>query len=185
MACRKKEIYQALHGGIYRFCSCSQEFVNVLMHYKVRVTLVSTRPRKYLETAIQAIGMEGIFNVIVAVEDIHRGKPDPKTYVYVAQLQQFIPERCIVFGNSNQTVEAAHDARLKCIAVARNHSVYELGATDLVVKHLDDLSIIVLKNLTAVESAEFGFCEPELEMEPDEEDQLRWVCGREKDLGRN
>ncbi|KAK4400814.1 5-amino-6-(5-phospho-D-ribitylamino)uracil phosphatase, chloroplastic [Sesamum angolense] len=169
MACRKEEIYQALHGGIYRFRSGSQEFVNVLMHYKVPVALVSTRPRKYLETAIQAIGMEGIFNVIVAAEDVHRGKPDPEMFVYAAQLLQFIPERCIVFGNSNQTVEAAHDARMKCIAVASKHPVYELGAADLVVKHLDELSIIDLKNLAAVESAEFG-SEPELEREPDEED---------------
>ncbi|KAL0371803.1 UNVERIFIED_CONTAM: 5-amino-6-(5-phospho-D-ribitylamino)uracil phosphatase, chloroplastic [Sesamum calycinum] len=113
--------------------------------------------------------MEGIFNVIVAAEDVHRGKPDPEMFVYAAQLLQFIPERCIVFGNSNQTVEAAHDARMKCIAVASKHPVYELGAADLVVKHLDELSIIDLKNLAAVESAEFG-SEPELEMEPDEED---------------
>ncbi|KAL0408210.1 UNVERIFIED_CONTAM: 5-amino-6-(5-phospho-D-ribitylamino)uracil phosphatase, chloroplastic [Sesamum radiatum] len=170
MACRKEEIYQALHGGIYRFRSGSQEFVNVLMHYKVPLALVSTRPRKYLEKAIQAIGMEGIFNVIVAAEDVHRGKPDPEMFVYAAQLLQFIPERCIVFGNSNQTVEAAHDARMKCIAVASKHPVYELGAADLVVKHLDELSIIDLKNLAAVESAEFGSDEPELEMEPEEKD---------------
>ncbi|KAL0443971.1 UNVERIFIED_CONTAM: 5-amino-6-(5-phospho-D-ribitylamino)uracil phosphatase, chloroplastic [Sesamum latifolium] len=96
------------------------------MHYKVRVALVSTRPRKYPEMAIQAIGMEGIFNVIVAAEDIQRGKLDLEMFVYAAQLQQFIPERCIVFDNSNQTVEAAHDARMKCIVVASKHAVYEL-----------------------------------------------------------
>ncbi|KAI3453716.1 hypothetical protein Pfo_010379 [Paulownia fortunei] len=170
MACRKEEIYQALHGGIYRFRSGSQEFVNVLMHYKVPIALVSTRPRKYLETAIGAIGIEGIFNVIVAAEDVHRGKPDPEMFVYAAQLLQFIPERCIVFGNSNQTVEAAHDARMKCVAVASKHPVYELGAADLVVKHLDELSVVDLKNLADIESAEFGSGESELEMEVEEED---------------
>ncbi|KAL0370944.1 UNVERIFIED_CONTAM: 5-amino-6-(5-phospho-D-ribitylamino)uracil phosphatase, chloroplastic [Sesamum angustifolium] len=56
--------------------------------------------------------------------------------------------------------------------------MYELGAANLVVKHLDELSIIDLKNLAAVESAKFGSGEPELEIEPDEEDQLRWVSGR-------
>ncbi|XAR55065.1 Sugar-terminal-phosphatase [Bertholletia excelsa] len=168
MANRKEEIYQALQGGIYRFRPDSQEFVNVLMHYKIPIALVSTRPRKTLETAIGAIGIEGVFNVIVAAEDVHRGKPDPEMFVYAAQLLNFIPERCIVFGNSNQTVEAAHDARMKCVAVASKHPVYELGAADLVVRHLDELSVVDLKNLADIESAEFGTSEPELEIEEED-----------------
>ncbi|KAL8106886.1 hypothetical protein AgCh_023615 [Apium graveolens] len=167
MASRKEEIYKALQGGIYRFRPGSQEFVNVLIHYKIPIALVSTRPRKTLESAIGAIGIEGVFSVIVTAEDVYRGKPDPEMYMYAAQLLQFLPERCIVFGNSNQTVEAAHDARMKCVAVASKHPVYELGAADLVVKRLDELSIVDLKNLADIDSPEFG--EPELEMELEEE----------------
>ncbi|KAH7513929.1 5-amino-6-(5-phospho-D-ribitylamino)uracil phosphatase, chloroplastic [Ziziphus jujuba] len=165
MASRREEIYQALQGGIYRLRAGSKEFVNILMHYKIPMAVVSTRARKTLETAIGAIGVEEYFNVIVAAEDVHRGKPDPEMFVYAAQLLKFIPERCIVFGNSNQTVEAAHDARMKCVAVASKHPVYELGAADLVVRHLDELSVVDLKNLAAVETAEFGSGEPELELE--------------------
>ncbi|KAH7518150.1 hypothetical protein FEM48_Zijuj09G0141200 [Ziziphus jujuba var. spinosa] len=165
MAARKEEIYQALQGGIYRLRAGSKEFVNVLMHYKIPMALVSTRPRKTLETAIGSIGIDEYFNVIVAAEDAHRGKPDPEMFVYAAQLLKFIPERCIVFGNSNQTVEAAHDALMKCVAVASKHPVYELGAADLVVRCLDELSVVDLKNLAAVESAEFGSGEPVLELE--------------------
>uniref|UniRef100_A0A5B7A457 Uncharacterized protein n=1 Tax=Davidia involucrata TaxID=16924 RepID=A0A5B7A457_DAVIN len=164
MASKKEEIYRALQGGIYRFRSGSREFVNVLMHYKIPMALVSTRPRKTLETAIGTIGIEGVFNVIVAAEDVHRGKPDPEMFVFAAQQLNFISERCIVFGNSNQTVEAAHDARMKCVAVASKHPVYELGAADLVVRHLDELSVVDLKNLADIEPAE---PEPELEVEED------------------
>ncbi|XWS42986.1 hypothetical protein CRYUN_Cryun16bG0061500 [Craigia yunnanensis] len=169
MAARKEEFYQALQGGIYRLRNGSQEFVNSLTCYKIPMALVSTRPRKVLETAIRAIGIEGFFSVIVAADDVHRGKPDPDMFVYAAQLLKFIPERCIVFGNSNQTVEAAHDVRMKCVAVASKHPVYELGAADLVVNRLDELSIIDLKNLADIESAEFGSGEPELELEIEEE----------------
>ncbi|KAE8678639.1 glutamate--cysteine ligase [Hibiscus syriacus] len=168
MAARKENIYQALQGGIYRLRDGSQEFVNTLTRYKIPMALVSTRPRKVLEAAVRAIGMEGFFSVIVAAEDVHRGKPDPEMFVYAAQLLQFIPERCIVFGNSNQTVEAAHDARMKCVAVASKHPVYELGAADLVVNHLHELSVVDLKNLADIESADFGSEEPELEMEEEE-----------------
>lgn len=169
MASRMEEIYQALQGGIYRLRTASKEFVNILMHYKIPMALVSTRPRKTLETAIDSIGIEEYFTAIVAAEDVHRGKPDPEMFVYAAQLLKFIPERCIVFGNSNQTVEAAHDARMKCVAVASKHPVYELGAADLVVRHLDELSVVDLKNLADIESTEFGSVEPEMELEEEEE----------------
>lgn len=169
LASRKEEIYQGLQGGIYRFRPGSREFVDVLISYNIPMALVSTRPRKTLETAIGAIGMEGVFNVVVAAEDAYRGKPDPEMFVYAAQLLSFIPERCIVFGNSNQTVEAAHDARMKCVAVASKHPVYELGAADLVVRHLDELSIVDLKNLADIESPEFQSPEPEVEMEEEVE----------------
>ncbi|KAJ9173608.1 hypothetical protein P3X46_016725 [Hevea brasiliensis] len=169
MANRKEEIYQAMQGGIYRLRSGSKEFVNVLMHYKIPMALISTRPRKTLETAIGSIGIEGYFTAIVAAEDVYRGKPDPEMFVYAAQLLKFIPERCIVFGNSNQTVEAAHDARMKCVAVASKHPMYELSAADLVVRHLDELSIVDLKNLADIESPEFGSLEPEMELEEDED----------------
>lgn len=171
MAARKEEIYQALQGGVYRLRAGSKEFVNVLMHYKIPMALVSTRPREALESAMGKVGIDGDFNVIIAAEDVHRGKPDPEMFIYAAQLLNFIPERCIVFGNSNQTVEAAHDARMKCVAVASKHPVYELGAADLVVRHLDELTIVDLKNLADIESPEFGSGEPELEMEFEEDDE--------------
>ncbi|KAL2326339.1 hypothetical protein Fmac_025397 [Flemingia macrophylla] len=101
------------------------------------------------------IGIVDTFSVIVAAEDVHRGKPDPEMFVYAAQLLNFIPERCIVFENSNSTVEAAHDARMKCVAVASKHPVYELelGAADLVVRRLDKLSVVADIELTEFGSA--------------------------------
>lgn len=169
LATRKEEIYQALQGGVYNFRSGSQEFLDILIRYKIPMALVSTRPRKILETAVVSVGIEKVFNVIVAAEDVYRGKPDPEMFAYAAQLLQYVPERCIVFGNSNQTVEAAHDAQMKCVAVASKHPVYELGAADLVVRHLDELSVVDLKNLADIESSEFGGGEPELEMELEKE----------------
>ncbi|KAG8382230.1 hypothetical protein BUALT_Bualt05G0055200 [Buddleja alternifolia] len=170
MAFRKEEILISLESGIYRFCSGSLEFVKVLMHYNIPMALVSTRPRKSLEKAIQAVRVEGIFNVILTAEDVYRGKPDPEMFVYAAELLGFIPERCIVFGNSNRTVEAAHDARMKCVGVASKHRVYELGAADLVVRRLDEISVVDLKNLSDIELREFGPGEAELEMEVEDED---------------
>lgn len=170
LATRKEEIYQTLQGGgFYQIRSGSQEFMSTLVNHKIPIAVASTRPRKNLQEAIEAAGVQSFLNAIVAAEDVYRGKPDPEMFVYAAQLLNFIPERCIVFGNSNSAVEAAHDARMKCVAVASKHAVYELGAADLVVRHLNELSVVDLKNLADIDSPEFDSGEPELELEEEED----------------
>ncbi|XP_078427510.1 haloacid dehalogenase-like hydrolase (HAD) superfamily protein [Wolffia australiana] len=165
LSSRKEEIFQGLHGGFYQLRPGSQEFISALANHNIPIALASTRPTKHLQAAIESAGVKGSFEAIVTAEDVYRGKPDPEMFEYAAQLLNFIPERCIVFGNSNSTVEAAHDAKMKCVAVASKHPVYELGAADLVIRRLDELSIVDLKNLADIESPEFGSPEPEPEME--------------------
>lgn len=167
MSARKEEIYQTLHCGTHhRFRSGSRKFLHVLTQHNIPTALVSTRPRVAIEAAVRSVGIENerAFDAIVASEDVHRGKPDPEMFLYAARLLGVVPQRCIVFGNSNLTVEAARDARMRCVAVAGKHLVYELGAADLVVKRLDELSVVDLKNLVA-EIDEF---EIEVEEEDDE-----------------
>ena len=50
-------------------------------------------------------------------------------------------------GNSNQSVEAAREAGMAAVVVAGRHPVYELTAADLVVRQLDELSFVNLKQL--------------------------------------
>ncbi|KAL7111693.1 hypothetical protein ACP275_05G105800 [Erythranthe tilingii] len=164
MSIRKEEIYRSLHGPVYRFRPGSEELVNSLARHNVPMGLVSTRPRKYLEAGIRAIGLDRVFSVVVAGEDFSRGKPDPEMFVYAGRVMGFAPERCVVFGNSNRTVEAARDARMRCVAVASCQAVYELGAADMVVRRLDEITVVDLKNLADVEPDEFEF-----EMEVDED----------------
>ncbi|MCO5570269.1 hypothetical protein L7F22_023988 [Adiantum nelumboides] len=169
LALRGEEIFQELQGGIYRQKPGAREFVLTLKKLKIPIALASTKPRRIIDKAVEAVGLEGEFSCIVSAEDVYRGKPDPEMYMYAAQLLGMIPERCIVVGNSNSSVEAAHDTYMKCIAVAGKHPIYELGAADLVITRFDNLSFVDLKNLADLDSPEFHPPEPQLEVEPEEE----------------
>lgn len=179
LAIRKEDLYEKMQGGLYRLRPGSREFVQILKKHEIPIAVASTRPRRYLERAIEAVGMEGFFSVVLAAEDVYRGKPDPEMFMYAAERLGFIPERCIVFGNSNCSVEAAHDGCMKCVAVAGKHPVYELSAGDLVVRRLDDLSVVDLKNLSDLDSPEFQIPEPRLEMEVEVEQILPQVTTRD------
>ncbi|CAI5516000.1 unnamed protein product, partial [Closterium sp. Naga37s-1] len=167
---RKEELYEKFQGGCYRLLPGSREFLDTLKRCKIPVAIVSTRPARYLERAVEAVGMEGFFDAVISADDVQRGKPDPEMYQYAAQRLQFIPERCIVIGSSNSTIEAAHDAYMKVVTVAGRHPVYELGAADLVVRKLDMLSVVDLKNLADLDSPEFT---PPPELEPELEPETK------------
>ena len=77
---RKEELYEGMQGGVYRVLPGAREFVETLRKYKIPVAITSTRPRKYLEAAIEAVGMEGFFDVVLCSEDVYRGKPDPEMF---------------------------------------------------------------------------------------------------------
>ena len=80
LAQRKEELYEGMQGGVYRALPGAREFVETLRKYKIPVAVTSTRPRKYLEAAIEAVGMEGFFDVVLCAEDVYRGKPDPEMF---------------------------------------------------------------------------------------------------------
>eukprot|EP00271_Cylindrocystis_brebissonii_P009496 TRINITY_DN243_c0_g2_i1.p1 TRINITY_DN243_c0_g2~~TRINITY_DN243_c0_g2_i1.p1 ORF type:complete len:446 (+),score=66.99 TRINITY_DN243_c0_g2_i1:246-1583(+) len=182
LAKRKEELYEEMQGGVYRVKDGAREFVESLSRYNVPVAVASTRPRMYLERAIEAVGMEEFFDVVLAAEDAYRGKPDPEMFQYAAEKLGLIAERCIVVGNSNKTVEAAHDGLMKCVAVVGRHPAFELGAADLVVRRLTDLSFVDLKNLSDLDSPEFQVPEEfQPEMEEEEEVVLPKLAFRDDD----
>eukprot|EP00252_Welwitschia_mirabilis_P011895 TRINITY_DN26443_c0_g1_i1.p1 TRINITY_DN26443_c0_g1~~TRINITY_DN26443_c0_g1_i1.p1 ORF type:complete len:353 (+),score=78.71 TRINITY_DN26443_c0_g1_i1:273-1331(+) len=155
LALRKEELYDELQEGRHILLSGSVQFVSLLKRYNIPTALTTVRPRKYLDKALEAVGMKGVFDVVVTSEDISSGKPDPEMFCTAAKLLDFTSERCIVFGNSNPSVEAAHDSQMKCVAVASKHAIFELRAADIVVERLDELSIMDLKKLAVIDLHEF------------------------------
>lgn len=72
----------------------------------------------------------------------------------------------MVIGSANASVEAAHDASMQCVAIASRCKVFELGAADLVARHLDELSIQNLKQLFQLEEGVEPVLQTEPELEP-------------------
>jgi beta-phosphoglucomutase-like phosphatase (HAD superfamily) len=55
----------------------------------------------------------------------------------------------VVFEDAHVGIEAGHAAGMKVVAVATTHPTEELQAADLVVRHLDELSIEKVATLVA------------------------------------
>nr|ADG56508.1 putative genetic modifier [Hordeum vulgare subsp. vulgare] len=147
LAARKEVIYQKLRGTFYQLRPGVLDFLNTLVDSDIPIAVTASRPRMSLEESIKAVGLQGYFDVIVAAEDFHRGKPEGEIFEVAADQLGLEPDVCLVMGSSNLTTQSAHTAGMRCVAVASRHPAYELHAANHVVRWLDQLSVVDLQRL--------------------------------------
>ncbi len=82
--------------------------------------------RREIEAILRAAGLLRYFGVIVAADDVQRGKPDPEGYqLAMKRLQEkwrvappLEPRECLVIEDSLPGIEAGKEAGMTCLAVA-------------------------------------------------------------------
>jgi beta-phosphoglucomutase family hydrolase len=87
-------------------------------HYgKVPMAVASGGERVVLEATLNNIGLHNLFDVIVSVDDVKNGKPEPDVFLLASQRLGVAPEDCIVYEDSDQGLEAARRAGMRSIDV--------------------------------------------------------------------
>ena len=122
-------------------------FLALLRGGSIPCALGSSTPRLNIATALKLLGLEDYFQVIVAAEDVKRGKPDPHVFLLAAQQLAVPPERCVVFEDALVGVEAARAGGMKVVAVATTSPASALMRADRVVDRLDELMLRDLEEL--------------------------------------
>lgn len=86
--------------------------VNVARRYRGRLPMAvaSGSSRLVVHSILQAIGLTGCFDTIVAAEDVVRAKPAPDVFLEAARELNVLPEYCQVFEDSDLGLEAARRA---------------------------------------------------------------------------
>lgn len=167
LARRKHEIYLELLGANHKPTELegARHLLHVLKKNGIPMAVGSSLPKDHVDRILQELELAPFFDAVVSGEDVSRGRPDPECYWYASQMIERPVGRCIVIGNDNSCIEAAHDAGMKCVTVASRRPLYELSAADLVVRQLNELSIVNLKSLFSQEEG----IEPQMELEEESE----------------
>jgi sugar-phosphatase len=79
--------------------------------------------------------------VLVTVDDVKHGKPDPEAYLLAAAKLDVRPEKCVVVEDAPAGIRAAHAAGMRVVTVATTHSQAELGEADVRAERLTDIHI--------------------------------------------
>jgi beta-phosphoglucomutase len=98
-------------------------------------------------------GLTQYFGAIVAAEDSAASKPAPDPYLCAvdrlsaASGQRLVPAECVAVEDSHWGLESARTAGLRTIAITHTYPASALGAADLLIDHLDRLTLTDLRSL--------------------------------------
>ncbi|MEU0949638.1 HAD family hydrolase [Streptomyces canus] len=105
-----------------------------------RWAVVTSATRRLAEARLEAVGI--LPKILVAADDVTRGKPDPEPYLLAARELGVDPSRCVVFEDAPAGLRAGRAAGMTTVALTTTHQAHELDA-DLVVENLSALSALV------------------------------------------
>jgi HAD superfamily hydrolase (TIGR01509 family) len=106
---------------------------------RVPVAVVSGAARTEIEPVLEAAGIAAHVRVVVAAEDVPRGKPAPDGYLRALEVLDGGIDAAdfLVFEDTEAGVAAAKAAGMRCIAVLGTLAPERLAAADEIVPALD------------------------------------------------
>ena len=110
---------------------------------------VVTSGTRYLATSRLKLANLPTPKVLIAADDVSKGKPDPEPYLMGAKLLGMNPAECLVIEDAPAGIRAAHAGGMKAIGITSTYPASELQEADAVVQKLVQIKVrSVGQNLT-------------------------------------
>jgi beta-phosphoglucomutase len=102
---------------------------------------------------LHALGRDGLFDVIVAADDVARSKPDPQSYALAVQRLMretdrpgLTAQRCLAIEDTVTGIASAKAAGLRTLAVTTTSEAEALHEAERVVTTLEGLTMAQLQH---------------------------------------
>ena len=107
------------------------EFLHALQKQNHPWAIVTSAWRKLAEIRVIAAGLP-LPGVIVPVDEIRNGKPDPEGFLRAAEQLGVAPEDCLVFEDTRPGIDAGLSAGMKVVGLLTTFSAEELKHQPLI-----------------------------------------------------
>lgn len=139
---RTYEIYLALVPGRLHAFPGAVGLVRQCRAAGLKVAVASSADAIKIEANLHKIGLPPAeWEAIVGAEDVAHKKPAPDIFLAAARKLELPPGACVVVEDAINGIQAARAAGMRCVAVAQTFAAGRLGAADLVVGRIADVTI--------------------------------------------
>lgn len=146
LAAKTEMVKRALSESI-RPQAGAAELIQSVAAASVPLGICSGALRDEIALAAEAVGVLEHFMVVVAAQDVPRGKPDPAGYLLTMQRlaeatgRQLAADRCVAVEDAPAGIAAAKAAGMKVLAVTSSYPAEALHEADRIVNSLADVSV--------------------------------------------
>ncbi len=128
--------------------SSSIPLIRLLHQNRYPLAIASSSPKRIINFVIKQFKLKPLFKIIVSGDDFKKSKPHPEIFLKCAKLFKKKPSNILVIEDSISGIQAAHRAKMKCIALKQPYTSYKyLKTADLIVNKLSKITVRVIKNL--------------------------------------
>jgi HAD superfamily hydrolase (TIGR01509 family) len=126
----KEAMYRELFRPDIKEISGLTKLVETLHTQDIKTAIATTAPAQNRDFALEELGLDGKFEVILGDEHVSRGKPHPEIYEATAKKLGVAPGDCLVFEDSPPGVDSGKSAGMTVVAILSSHSAEELSDAD-------------------------------------------------------
>lgn len=134
----KENVYMDIiyHQKALPFVPGVQEYIQKLIDEKTKIAICSGATHLEVMSVLKKMGSADFwkhFEVIVTIEDVKNGKPDPEGYLLVSSKLGINPQDGIVIEDSPRGIQAAKKAGIKVIGLSTTYKTEQLGDADIII----------------------------------------------------
>jgi beta-phosphoglucomutase family hydrolase len=116
--------------------------LNKLKEKRVKLAVASSSHKRLVHYVLGKLGITQLFDSIISAEDVIHGKPDPEIFLMSAKRLNVSPAECLVVEDAKLGVEAAKEAKMKCLGYKNPHSGnQDLSRADIVTDDFSSLDV--------------------------------------------
>lgn len=140
LAVIKEKLYRKLYLPKRRAAAGLREFLSASRAAGWRLGLGTGSKDDNVTFILDGLKLRDSFEAVVDGGDVKKGKPDPETFLLLAERLKVRPRDCVVFEDSLLGEEAARRAKMPVVALTTSHRAPEFRHARLRVRDFRGLS---------------------------------------------
>jgi len=126
----------------------ARQLIKRLENSGYHLLLASSATSPTITEVLKKFDMVKTFPLFIGGDMVHKSKPNPEIFLRIAEIAQVPPSECVVIEDAAHGVTAARKAGMRSIGFQNHHSGnQQLSHADVVVDHLDQITIELLRSL--------------------------------------